>query len=388
MSEAQKDSKSVKAGPGRPSTKPEPPTYTVEVLAKALDVLDTLRSAGAELRLSEIARSARLDVSTAFRLLRTFEQRGYILREAQTRKYRLCLGYRSYRIGYAQLSSDQPFSRKVTQGLLDAAARHRVELIVADNHLDPGKAIENARWLLTQNIDFMIEYNFHYRAAPVLASMFAKARIPTLAIDIPQPEAIYFGVNNYEVGRMGGEALAGFAQRAWDGRIDRILLLELTAAGRVPQSRVLGTLAGLEQRLPGFDSRCVIHRNSKGDESGGYAATQRVLRSLGRRERLLIAAANDSSARGAIRAVREKQREKCTAILAQGWGPDPALDEELHAEGTPLIGAVAYFPENYGTAILPVILRYLNGQRVPPSVHTAHALVTNQVFKRGPSETT
>lgn len=378
MSDEQNDAKSPRARPGRPGTKPEPPTYTVEVLAKALDILDALRSSGDEMRLSEIARAAGLDVSTTFRLLRTFEQRGYLLRDVQTRKYRLCLGYRSYRVGYAQLSSDQWFSRKVTEGLLDAAGKHRAELIVADNHQDPDKAMENARWLLTQNLDFVIEYNFHYRTAPVLASMFAKAHIPTLAIDIPQPEAIYFGVNNYEVGWLGGETLGAFAEREWGGCIDRILLLELTDAGRAPQSRVIGTLAGLEHRLPGVNIRRVIHRNSKGNETGGYMATQRVLRSLGPRERLVIAAANDEGARGAIRAVREKRREKYTAILAQGWGPDPALDEELGREGTPLIGAVAYFPENYGAAILPVILRYLNGRRVPPSVYTTHALLTNQ----------
>jgi ribose transport system substrate-binding protein len=327
MSEESKHANPLKARPGRPTTKPEPPTYTVEVLAKALDVLDALRSAGTEMRLSEIAKAARLDVSTAFRLLRTFEQRGYLLRDPRTRKYRLCLGYRSYRIGYAQLSSDQPFSLKVTQGLLEAAAKHRAELIVVDNQLSSDKAIQNAQWLLTQNLDFMIEYNFHYGIAPVLASMFAKARVPTLAIDIPQPEAIYFGVNNYEVGRTGGEALAEFAEREWSGRIDRILLLELTDAGRVPQSRVIGTLAGLEHRLPGVNTRRVIHRNSRGNETGGYVGTQRVVRSLRPRERLAIAAANDSSARGAIRAVRENHRERYTAIVAQGWGPDSTLDE-------------------------------------------------------------
>lgn len=378
MAEESKGRNQRSARPGRPVTKPQAPTYTVEVLAKALDVLDALRGDGTEMRLSEVAKAAGLDISTAFRLLRTFEHRGYVLRDAQTRKYRLSLGYRSYRIGYAQLSSDQPFSQKVTQGLLDAAVRHRVELVVVDNQLDAEKAMQNARWLLTQNLDFVIEYNFHYRTAPVLASIFAKARLPTLAIDIPQPEAIYFGVNNYEVGRMGGEALAEFAEQEWGGRIDRILLLELTDAGRVPQSRGLGTLAGLEHRLPCVGARRVIHRNSKGNETGGYMATQRVLRSVGPKERLVIAAANDSSARGAIRAVRENRREKYSAVLAQGWGPDPELDEELQRERTPLIGAVGYFPENYGAAILPVVLRYLSGQRVPPSVYTRHALIANK----------
>ena len=73
---------------------------------------------------------AHLDISTTFRLLRTLEERGYVLRDNKTKRFRHCLGYRAYRIGYAQLSSDQPFCQKVTQGLIDAAEKARVELVV------------------------------------------------------------------------------------------------------------------------------------------------------------------------------------------------------------------------------------------------------------------
>lgn len=204
--------------------------------------------------------------------------------------------------------------------------------------------------------------------------MFSKAGIPILAVDIPQPCAIYFGANNYAVGCVGGDALARFATDRWRGRVSRVLLLEIPEAGPVPHSRVIGTLDGIRSVLPKLNGKCVLHRNGKGTETGGYLATRRVLRSLSRRERLLIAAANDNSARGAIRAVREAGREQTTAIMAQGWGPDDALDEELRKPDTPLIGAVAYFPEQYGARILPIVLQCLNGQPVPPAVYVEHKL--------------
>ena len=108
---------------------------------------------------------------------------------------------------------------------------------------------------------------------------------------------------------------------------------------------------------------------------GGYLATRRVLRSLAEREHLLIAAANDNGARGAVRAVREAGREEFTAIMAQGWGPDEGLEEELAKADSPLIGAVAYFPERYGGKILPIVLQCLNGQAVPPAVYVEHKLI-------------
>jgi ribose transport system substrate-binding protein len=349
--------------------------YHVEVLGKALDILDVLRGARTELRLTDIAEKARLDISTTFRLLRTLEARGYILRDRKTKKFKHCLGYRAYRIGYAQLSSDQSFVQKVTQGLMQAAEKSRVEMLVADNRDSPEDAVKNAAWLIAQKVDFVIEYEFHYRVGPVLANMFQKAGIPTLAIDIPMPSAIYFGANNYAVGSVGGEALAQFAHHHWRGRVDRILLLEMPEAGPVPHSRVLGTLDGIRSVLPKLQEKYVLHRNGKGTEGGGYLATRRVIHSLGSRELLLIAAGNDNCARGAIRAIREAGREPFTAIMAQGWGPDEALKGELRQASSPLIGAVAYFPEKYGARILPIILQCLNGQPVPPALYVEHKLI-------------
>jgi len=349
--------------------------YYVEVLGKALDVLDVLRSSRTELRLTDIAEKAHLDISTTFRLLRTLEGRGYVLRDNRTKRFKDLMGYRAYRIGYAQLSGDQHFSSKVTQSLMDAAAKSHVELLVTDNRNSPEEAVKNAAWLIAQRVDFVIEYDFHYRVGPVLANMFSKAGIRTLAIDIPMASAIYFGVNNYAAGIVGGDALAGFAKKNWRGRVDRILLLEIPEAGPVPHARVIGTLDGMKSVLPKLNERCLLHKNGKGTERGGYLATRRVLRSLAEREHLLIAAANDDSALGAIRAVREAGREQFTAIMAQGWGPDGALEDELRKADSPLIGAVAYFPEKYGFKILPIVLQCLNGEAVPPAVYVEHKLI-------------
>jgi ribose transport system substrate-binding protein len=349
--------------------------YYTEVLGKGLDILDVLRNSRTELRLTDIAQTANLDISTAFRLLRTLEARGYVLRDSKTRRFKHCLGYRAYRIGYAQLSGDQPFPRKVTQSLVDAAANYHLDLIVTDNRDSPEEAVKNAAWLISQRVDFVIEYEFHYRVGPVIANMFQKARIPILAIDIPMPSAIYFGVNNYAAGIVGGEALARFAKRIWRGRVDRVLLLEIPEAGPVPHARVIGTLDGMKSILPKLNPKCVLHKNGKGTEMGGYLVTRRILKSSARRQHLLIAAANDNSARGAIRAVREAGREEITAVMAQGWGRDENLEYELSKADSPLIGAVAYFPEKYGARILPIVLQCLNGEAVPPAVYAEHKLI-------------
>ena len=358
-----------------PETKRAPAQYHVDVLGKGLDILDALRNASVELRLTDIAEKAGLDMSTAFRLLRTLEAHGYVVRDKVTKKFRHTLGHRNYRVGYAQLSNDQPFVRKVTQGLVDAAAKAHVELLVVDNKDSPEQALKNAEWLIAQKVDFVIEYEFHSRVGPALADMFRKAGIPLLAIDIPMPSAIYFGVDNYEVGRLGGQALAHFAADRWKGLVSRVLLLELPEAGPIPEARVLGTVDGIRSVLPNLSEGDVLHRDGKGTEKGGYAVTRQIIQSLGRREHLLIAASNDNCTRGAIRAIRELGRERSTAIMSQGWGPDQDLEAELHSPDSPLIGAIAYFPEKYGEKILPIVLQCLKRQPVSPSYYCEHKLI-------------
>lgn len=356
-------------------TKRAPAQYHVDVLGKGLDVLDSLRGSSVELRLTDIAEKAGLDMSTTFRMLHTLEAHGYVVRDNVTKKFRHTLGHRSYRVGYAQLSNEQPFVRKVTQGLVDAAAKAQVELLVVDNKDSPEQALKNAEWLIAQKVDFVIEYEFHSGVGPALADMFRKAGIPLLAIDIPMPSAIYFGVDNYEVGRLGGEALAQFAVDRWKGLVSRVLLLELPEAGPIPQARVLGTVDGIRSVLPNLNESNVLHKDGKGTEKGGYAITRHIAQSLGRKEHLLIAASNDNCTRGALRAIRELGRERSTAIMSQGWGPDKDLEAELQSTDSPLIGAIAYFPEEYGEKILPIVLQCLKRQPVSPSYYCEHKLI-------------
>jgi ribose transport system substrate-binding protein len=361
------------------ATKREPAQYHVDVLGKGLDVLDSLRGSSAELRLTDIAEKVGLDMSTTFRMLRTLESHGYVTRDPATKRFRHTLGHRNYRIGYAQLATDQPFVQKVTQGLKDAAAQAHVELLVVDNKENPEQALKNAEWLIAQKVDFVIEYEFHSGVGPSLADMFRKAGIPLLAIDIPMPSAIYFGVDNYEVGRLGGQALAQFAHDKWNGLVGRVLLLELPEAGPFPHARVLGTVDGIRSVLPNLNENNVLHKDAKGTEKGGYAVTRQIAQSLGKKEHLLISASNDNCTRGAIRAIRELGREKSTAIMSQGWGPDPDLEAELQSIESPLIGAIAYFPERYGERILPIVLQCLKRQPVSPSYYCDHDLL----LKRG-----
>ena len=108
---------------------------------------------------------------------------------------------------------------------------------MVDNRWDPDEAVNNARYLAQHEVDFAIEFQVHDEVAPVIAQIFAKADIRTMALGVPQPGAVYFGANNYGAGLLGGEALARPATAHWRGRFDHVIFLNCPFVGREVQSR-------------------------------------------------------------------------------------------------------------------------------------------------------
>lgn len=169
------------------------------MLSKALDVLESFASHRDELTLEQIISRTGISHASAFRIVHTLVQRGYLSR-VEPKKYRLSWHRRKLRIGYAGLSQEVPFSAALTRSLEKAAEEAGLELIVRDNQGDPQVAIETARELAGSDIDFALEFQRHQKIGPVLANIFAEANVKTIAIHIPQPGAVYFGADNYKAG--------------------------------------------------------------------------------------------------------------------------------------------------------------------------------------------
>jgi ribose transport system substrate-binding protein len=57
----------------------------------------------------------------------------------------------------------------------------------------------------------------------------------------------------------------------------------------------------------------------------------------------------------------------------------------LKKNGSRIIGSTAYWPEQYGEKIIPLALKILRGEPVPPAVYMEHTFVsaekTSEVLK-------
>src|SRR6202011_299448 len=130
---------------------------------------------------------------------------------------------RRYRIGYAAQGQNSSFPHEVHTGLLSAAAREQIELIVVDNRYQPNIALKSAEHLIREKVDLVIEFQTDEAIAPIIASLYHEANIPMIAIDIPHPGATYFGANNYEAGLLAGRYLGRGVKEHGQSEVDEML---------------------------------------------------------------------------------------------------------------------------------------------------------------------
>jgi len=347
--------------------------YLIPILSKSLDILELFESEKKPLTLETIFQRLQVSKTSIYRILKTFVHRGYM---AQTPdgSYRLVSRPRKMRFGFAGESAEMPFSEAVSNSLKAAAAASGVELIVRDNRYDADTALKNAKEFVTEGVDLVIEFQIEERISPLIAHTISRAGIPLIAVDIPHPNAVYFGVDNFQVGVEAGEVLAQHALHHWKGKTDWVLGLDVTEAGTFVQSRISGAFEGVRTHLPSIPQRAFVRLDGRGMRQTSAQVVTEFLQRHGRNERVLIAAATDTSALGALQATRSLGREKQVAIVGQDCIPE-AL-EELRTKKSPFIGSISHEAHTYGPRLIQLGVTLLRGNTVPPYNYVQHKLVT------------
>lgn len=351
--------------------------YLIPILSKALDVIELLEQHHAPLTLEDVYQRTHISKTSVYRILKTLVHRGYIA-QSQSGQYRLVSRPRRLRFGFAVQSADMPFSIAVAQSVTAAAAASGVELLILDNKYDPYIAVQNAQEFVDKRVDLVLEFQVEEEVAPRIAHIFRKAEIPLIAIDVPHPNSTYFGVDNFEAGFEMGAILARYAQRHWDGKVDRVIGVGFREAGSFVQSRITGAFDGIRALLPNLSDSQFKHVDGRGMRDASYKGMLEALKHHRAGERVLVAAATDSSALGVLHAARELGCEADLAIAGQDCIPE-ALDE-MRSGKSALVGSVSHEVETYGPRLIQLGIALLRGNIVPPYNYVPHRGVTPETL--------
>lgn len=268
----------------------------------------------------------------------------------------------TYTVGFANEATTAPFQISVQNGMVAAAKAAHDKLIALNNNYDDATALRNAQILANDKVNIAVEFQVDAKIAPAIAATFAKAHIPAISIDIPQPGATFFGASNYADGELTGQRLGKYAKaHGWKPATTTEVLLSLPAAGAIPQLRMNGMQDGIAQEFPGIPKSQIIEQ----DGSGATAASQTVMASILPRiptgNHIILVAINDESAQGGLRAIQVAGRESSTIVGAQG--ADNVGIQEIKTDSH-WIGDTGYFPEFYGKYIFQLIKDKQEGKPV------------------------
>ena len=281
---------------------------------------------------------------------------------------------RHHVIGFANLSEQVPFAVEVRRSLERAAKEAgNIDLILADNQLDGDVALAVADRLIAAQPDLVIEYQIEERQNAVLMEKFRRANIPVIAVDIPMIGATYFGADNYRAGHMAGVALGQWIKEHWDGALDWLIAMEEPRAGAVPASRIQGQLDGLEEIIGRQEPETIARLNCGNTSEVSEAVMAAALVAHPHARRIAVISFNDDSALGALSAARRLGRDQ--DVIMTGQGADRSLREELNKPRSRIIGSTTFHPEQYGGQLIPLALKILRGEPVPPALHIEHTFI-------------
>jgi ribose transport system substrate-binding protein len=347
--------------------------YLIPILSKALDIIELFERDHVPLSLEDVYQKTNVSRTSVYRIVKTLFHRGY-LAQTQNGLYRLVSRPRRLHFGFALQSADLPFSKALAESLSIAAAASGVELLTLDNCFDPDVAICNAEKFVEKRVDLVLEFQVEEAVAPHIAHILKKADIPLIAIDVPHPNATYFGVDNFEVGYEAGLLLSQHAKRVWNGKVDRVIGVGFKEAGSFAQSRITGAFKAIRERLPNLPPERFFEIDGRGMREASRQSMHEFLQTHRGGRRTLVAAATDSSALGILDTIRKRGQEHDFAIVGQDCIPE-ALDE-MRSGKSALVGSISHMVETYGPRLIQLGVSLLRGFAVPPYNYVQHRAVT------------
>ena len=201
----------------------------------------------------------------------------------------------------------------------------------------------------------------------------------TVSLVNPHHGTVYFGVNNYRAGFSAGVALAEHAIRHWRSEVGALLLLESPLAGRTVQSRLVGAVRGIQERLGPLPEKAIHHLDGGGDKATSKAVVTSFLKSRSQKN-ILIVGINDESAIGAVQAADQTKAGAEVAIV--GHGGSTEIMKLIVDPKSPCIGTISVHAELYGADLLHFALPLAQGKSAPAAHYVPHEFLGREALTR------
>jgi ribose transport system substrate-binding protein len=300
----------------------------------------------------------------------------------------------SYRFDFANVTESGPLFVQLHKGVASAAAKTGMQIKFYNNNFDAQTAIRNAALMVQDKPDLIYEYNAVAGIGQSLGNQFNRAKIPCIAVNVPNPGCAWFNLVNKDIGIDTANVVAKIAkQKGWDGSNTVVVLVQNAAAGQEVNDCVRYFYTTLQNLLPNLDKTTPakitasttkigstgIQVDGKSALEPSFTALRNILQTIPKDKNIIVYTVNDDSTLGAWRAIEQAGRAK-QALTAGLGGSAEGLDQLRKNPGWVAEGDI-FFPE-WGQYLIAMGVAVMNGAR-PPGVTTApQAVLTKQTINR------
>lgn len=286
--------------------------------------------------------------------------------------------YSGIKICYANAMDSAAMFAGIGDNIKDTCSKAGIELVYFDNDNDAEKTIANAKLMVQEEPDIIIEYTA-IEGMTVLSQIFQESGIPYIALNVPVDGAEFFNLSNMNLGIETAEIMVPIAQeKGWTADDTVVICLQSAKAGEevnncvryfyVTASEMMGMAPAQPSDITATttnigDSLYYVEGNAVMEDS--YTAVKNILQTIPEDKHILLYGVNNDSISGGWRAVEEAGRAEMT--LVGGLGGD-AVGMEMLKTNDSWVAEGSIFMNYWGTYSVAMAMAILKNGVTPPEI--------------------
>jgi ribose transport system substrate-binding protein len=301
---------------------------------------------------------------------------------------------KEYFFDFANILESGELFKQMGDGIENAAKVAGVKMKRYNNNNDGPTTINNARLMIQDKPDLILEYTGVEGIGAALKKMFGDEKIPFIAINIPIPGGYWFNLVNKEIGTDTANVVVPAAKaKGWTAADTTVLIVQGSQYGAEVNDCVRYFYVTVAKNMPGMEEvepsaitaltttigKSGIQVDGKATLENSYTAVKNALQTLPSDRHILLYSINDDSVLGAWRAITESKREANT--LVAGLGGSVAAFKELRANPQ-WVAEGSVFTTHWGEYLIAMGVAIMNGVTPPALTKSPQAVLTKETVDK------